>query len=90
MHVLDLKPFQVGFGHIGFIGHHGVELVWPFVLFILFQTLKHYKRKKGKKHQKIQAHQRHASINNLIQLVTMNHIIINVDSNKTITSLCIG
>ncbi len=29
MHVLDLKPFQVGLGHIGFIGHHGVKLVWP-------------------------------------------------------------
>jgi hypothetical protein len=36
VHVLDLKPFEMGLGHIGFIGHHGVELLWPFMLFILF------------------------------------------------------
>jgi hypothetical protein len=36
MHVLDLKPFQVGLGHIGFTRCHGVKPVWPFGLFILF------------------------------------------------------
>jgi hypothetical protein len=41
VHVLGLKPFQVGLGHIGLIGHHGAKLVWPFALFILFQALKH-------------------------------------------------
>jgi hypothetical protein len=40
MHVFDLKPFEVSLGHIGLIGHHGVELVWTFMLPILFQALK--------------------------------------------------
>jgi hypothetical protein len=82
MHVLDLKPFQVGLGHIGLIGHHGVKLVWPFLLIILFQAL-NTRRAKGERHQK------HASINSFIQLVTMNHIVIDVNSSKTIISLCI-
>jgi len=88
MHVLDLKPFQVGLGHIGLIGHHGVKLVWPFLLIILFRALKHWKSKRRKTPQ-IWAHQKHESINSFIQLVTMNHIVINVNSSKTIISLCI-
>jgi len=51
MHVLDLKPFQVGLGHIGLIGHHGVKLVWPFLLIILFQAL-NTRRAKGERHHK--------------------------------------
>jgi hypothetical protein len=40
VHVLDLKPFQVGLVHIGLTRHHCAKLVWPFMLFILFQALK--------------------------------------------------
>jgi hypothetical protein len=36
VHVLDLKPFEVGLSHIRLTGHHGAELVWPFVLLIFF------------------------------------------------------
>ncbi len=90
VHVLDLKPFEVGFGHIGLTRHHGAELLQPFMLFILFQTPKRQKSKRRKTPQ-IQAHQRHASINNFIQLVTMNHIIIDVifkqDNNFTMHRL---
>jgi hypothetical protein len=43
VYVFDLKPFEVGLGHIG---HHGGKLVWPFMLFILFQTPKHFKNKR--------------------------------------------
>jgi hypothetical protein len=89
VHVFDLKPFQVSLSDIRLTRHHCVKLVWPFVMFILFQTLKHYKSKRRKTPQ-IQAHQRHASIKSFIQLVAINHIIINVDSSKTITSLYTG
>jgi hypothetical protein len=44
--VLDLKPFQVALGHIGFIGHHGAELVWPFMMFIIFQAFKTLEKQK--------------------------------------------
>ncbi len=46
VHVLDLKPFEVGLGHIGLIGHHGAELMWYLVLLIVFQTLEHEKSKR--------------------------------------------
>jgi hypothetical protein len=36
----------------------------------------------------IQAHQRYASINSFIELVAMNHIIIDVNSSKIVISLC--